>query len=195
MNHLIVYTHPNPESFNHAILEAYEELAREAGHELRVRDLYKTGFDPVLKGADFVAMQKGAVLEDVRAEQDHIKWADVVTFIHPIWWYQMPAMLKGYIDRIFSHGFAYEIGAEGIMGLLSGKKVIILNTTGGAGEHYGKAGYNEAIKRTFDVGTFALCGMEVVMHKFFYAIPFIKEEDRKKMLEEVRGMRMGDMCR
>jgi NAD(P)H dehydrogenase (quinone) len=158
-----------------------------------VRDLYETGFDPVLKGPDFVAMQKGTVLEDVRAEQDHIKWADVITFIYPIWWYQMPAMLKGYIDRVFSHGFAYEIGAEGIKGLLSGKKVIMLNTTGGAGEHYGEAGYNVALKRTFDVGTFGLCGMEVVMHKFFYAVPFVKDEDRKKMLEELRGMRLGDI--
>ncbi|MGB2600842.1 MAG: NAD(P)H-dependent oxidoreductase [Candidatus Omnitrophota bacterium] len=186
MNHLIIYCHPNPKSFNHAVLESYEGLAKDKGHDVRVRDIYSAGFDPVLKAEDFIKIQQGSVSEDVKEEQEQIKWADIITFIHPIWWFQMPAMLKGYIDRVFSYGFAYKIDEGGIKGLLSGKKVIILNTTGGSEEVYNGMGFRNAVEKTIDEGVFGVCGMEVAVHGFFYAVPFLTEEDRKGMLEHLK---------
>lgn len=190
MNHLIIYCHPNPKSFNHAVLEIYEGLARGKGHEVRVRDIYGTGFDPVLKAEDFMNIQQGKVSDDVREEQEQIKWAEIITLIHPIWWFQMPARLKGYIDRVFSYGFAYEIGKDGIKGLLSGKKVIVLNTTGGTEETYDKMGFREAVEKTIDDGVFGVCGMEVVLHGFFYAVPFITDGQRKEMLEHLKELEL-----
>ena len=98
MKHLIVYCHPNPESFNHAILTTLSKALREAGHELRVRDLYALGFDPVLTGSELASVQKGEIPDDVRAEQEHVSWAEVITFVFPLWWAGMPAMLKGYLE-------------------------------------------------------------------------------------------------
>ncbi|MFH1018492.1 MAG: NAD(P)H-dependent oxidoreductase, partial [Pseudomonadota bacterium] len=107
MNHLIIYSHPNPKSFNHAILEEFSGALRDAGHEVRVRDLYAIGFKPVLQGSDLEQAGKRPPAEDICAEQAHISWADVITFIFPLWWAGMPAIAKGYLDRVFSEGFAY----------------------------------------------------------------------------------------
>lgn len=186
MKNLVIYTHPNPRSFNHAILEAYKEATERQGHEIKVRDLYALGFDSVLKADDFIAFQKGAVPADIKEEQDLITWADTITFIYPIWWFQMPAILKGYIDRVFSRGFAYDFADDAIKGLLTGKEVILLNTTGGPEESYTNGGFRDALQKTHEIGTFALCGMTIRLHKFFYAVPFVTDDDRKKMLEDMR---------
>ena len=186
MKHLIIYCHPNPKSFNHAVLEAYKGLLEGKGGEVRVRDLYGAGFDPVLKAEDFTAFSRGNVPEDIKAEQEEILWADVVTFIYPVWWFQMPAMLKGYLDRVFSRGFAYDVGEGGLVGLLKGKKVVILNTTGGSREDYENKGFKEALRMTHEIGCFGICGMEVVLHRFFYAVPFLARDERKAILEDLK---------
>jgi len=118
MNYLIVYAHPNPKSFNHAIKERVEAKLKKEKKKYSVRDLYAMKWNPVLGGADFEVMQGGKTPEDIKAEQNYIKEADVVIFIHPIWWFGMPAVLKGYVDRVFSYGFAYEVGKEGVKGIL-----------------------------------------------------------------------------
>ena len=190
MKHLIIYAHPNPTSYNHALLEILTGLLAKEKHEVRVRDLYTIGFDPVLKAQDFISFQKGTVPEDIKTEQEHIQWADAITFVYPVWWFQMPAILKGYIDRVFARGFAYTITEKGLEGLLQGRKVNVINTTGGLEAHYIQAGYNDALKKTIDMGTFEVCGMEVVLHKFFYAVPFVTDKDRKEMLEEFEKSRI-----
>lgn len=186
MKYLIVYSHPNPKSFNHAIKETVREELEKKGHEVRVRDLYGIGFDPVLKGRDFEALSKGEVLGDVRAEQDHLRWAQTAIFIFPVWWTGLPAMMKGYIDRVFSHGFAYAIENGGIKKLLIGKKAMIINTTGSPREMYEASGMYKSLIQTSDDGIFGFCGVEMVGHKFFPGVPFVSDADRKAMLEEVK---------
>ena len=128
MKYLIVYAHPNPKSFNHAILETISGELQKKKKEVKVRDLYKIGFNPVLSIKDLSAIEKGAVPKDIKKEQNYISKADTLIFIFPIWWSAMPAMLKGYIDRVFSLKFAYDITADGVIGLLKGKKVFIVST-------------------------------------------------------------------
>ena len=123
MNYLIIYAHPNPGSFNHAIMETITEELRHNGKGVKIRDLYQMGFNSVLKSEDFANMQRGSVAQDVKEEQELIRSAEVMIFVYPLWWAGMPAMLKGYIDRVFSEGFAYRISDTGIAGLLTGKKV------------------------------------------------------------------------
>ncbi len=77
MNHLIVYSHPNPKSFCHAILETAVKALQSKGHEVVVRDLYALGFDPVLKGSDFVGFQSGNIPADIKAEQEKISGAEI----------------------------------------------------------------------------------------------------------------------
>ncbi len=188
MKHLIVYTHPNPGSFNHAILMAFVNELEQLDQELRVRDLYALGFDPVIKMSDYEAVARGEVPEDIRAEQGHILWADLITCIFPIFWAGLPAVLKGYIERVYSQGFAYRIGKAGFTGLLKGKKVVIINTTGGSLKLYESSGMLDSIRQSVDGGIFGFCAMEVVGHKFFMNVPGATLSQREEMLGQVRSM-------
>lgn len=185
MKNLIVYCHPNPKSFNHAILETYQEKLRNKDEEIVVRDLYDLNFEPILDGEDFSKFFSGEIPEDIKEEQKHIVWAEAITFIYPIWWFQMPAVLKGYIDRVFSKGFAYDLTEDGPVGLLSGKKVVIFNTTGGSQENYEKYGFKNALSTVHDIGIFGFCGMEVVRKEVFYEVPTVTDEERKEMLDRI----------
>ncbi|MBU4304021.1 MAG: NAD(P)H-dependent oxidoreductase [Candidatus Omnitrophica bacterium] len=188
MRYLIIYAHPNPKSYNHAILNIIEDKLKKNGCDFEVRDLYKLKFNPVLSGEDLPSIQQRQVPSDIRIEQEHIKKADVLIFIHPIWWFGMPAVIKGYIDRVFSYGFAYAVDKNSVKGLLNGKKVMIFNTTGGPEENYKDMGYGAALKATIEKGIFEFCGMQVIRHKYFYAVPYISDEQRKAMLEDLRAM-------
>ncbi len=182
---LIVYAHPNPKSFNHAIKEKVVEVLtrRDVPHE--VRDLYATGFNPVLSAKDFETFLSGSVPEDIKLEQEFIRKAQFLVFIYPIWWTGMPAILKGYIDRVFSYGFAYEERNGELVGLLSDKKAIIINTLGASSLDYGPSGMEECLRKTADVGIFKFCGIEVIEHMFLYSVPYVSDEERSKMLELV----------
>ena len=188
MKHLIIYSHPNPRSFCHAILETTSGALKAKRHEVVVRDLYALDFDPVLKSGDIEGIISGKVPAEIKAEQDKITWADVITFIYPIWWTGLPAMVKGYIDRVFSLNFAYSMGAGGPIGLLAGKKVVIFNTTGAAREIYDSTGMFDAMKKVSDTGIFNFCGMEVLEHKFFTSVPSTDDATRKGYLSEVKAV-------
>lgn len=187
MKHLIIYAHPNPLSFCHAIQETVQQTLQSQGHEVVVRDLYQLSFNPVLSGSDFEAFSSGTTLpSDIQAEQDYIRWAEVITWIYPIWWAGMPAMLKGYIDRVFSYGFAYAPdGAGGYQKLLAGKKAIVLHTQGQEERYYEENGMKNSITQISDQGIFDFCGIEVLDHFFFGAVPFVDDSTRKAMLGTV----------
>jgi len=186
MNYVIIYAHPNTASFNHAILETISEELKKSNKDLNVRDLYKIGFNPVLSAEDLAAMQHGVVPHDIKTEQDYIRTADTLIVISPIWWSAMPAMLKGYIDRVFSLKFAYDITADGVIGLLKGKKVFIVSTTGASKEDYEKMGAFTMMNQSMDMAIFQFSGMEVIGHKYFSSVPYVSDQDRKQMLEELR---------
>lgn len=188
MRYLIIYAHPNPKSFNHAIREIVEDKLRKDNGQFDVRDLYEIKFNPVLSGSDFVAFKQGQAPPDIEREQEYVKNADTLIFIYPIWWFGMPAILKGYIDRVFSYGFAYAADEKGLAGLLSDKKVIVFNTTGGSEKDYAQRGYKDALKKTTEIGTLQVCGMKVILHKYFHAVPSITNEARIKMLEDLKGI-------
>ena len=188
MKYLIIYVHPNQASFNHAILKIVHAKLANKGHEIHVRDLYAQKFDPLLKADDFEQFMQGKVPEDIKKEQDEIAWADTLVLIFPIWWFQMPAILKGYIDRVFSKGFAYDITETGLTGLLQSKKCIIINTTGGPEDSYKQMGFGQSINTIIEDGNFKFCGFNVVLHKYLYGVPYISKEERVKMLEDLKSM-------
>ena len=186
MNVLVIYAHPNPASFNHAILEAVVKTFQNRGHACTVRDLYGIRFDPILAPADFDAIQKGSARPDVADEQRFVQAADLLVFIHPIWWFSVPAILKGWIDRVFTYGFAYTVTDQGPAPLLRGKKAAIFNTTGGAEAAYEQGGFHTALKAVFETGTLAFCGIETIHHRFFHAVPYVTPEERTAMLLQAK---------
>lgn len=128
MNVLIIYAHPNPKSFNHAILEQVKKGLREASHDVTLVDLYQEHFDPVLIFNDKQKRRNLKNDPEMEYYRELVKKADHFILIYPIWWYGFPAILKGFIDRVFAAGFAYTY--EGLVpkGLLTGKSAWVMYT-------------------------------------------------------------------
>lgn len=184
MKYIVIYCHPNPHSFNRAVLERVVSILREKSHEVSIRNLYELQFRPHLDADDLAKISRHELPGDILKEQQTLKDADTMVFIFPIWWYGMPAMLKGYIDRVFSGGFAFEKTQQGMRGMLI-KRAILITTTGNAESVYEKHGYHDAIRKSVVNGILEFCGMQFVTHKYLYRVPFITQEERQKMLEEL----------
>ncbi|MFC2170059.1 NAD(P)H-dependent oxidoreductase, partial [Acidobacteriota bacterium] len=121
---LIVYSHPRENSLNHAIKEALLKGLKRSRAEVRAHDLYETGFNPIL----YDETQKKNDPEILRKQND-ILWAEGIIFVSPVWWASVSAMLKGYFDRVFTEGFAFEYNPAGIpVGLLENKKALLIGT-------------------------------------------------------------------
>lgn len=167
MKNLIVYAHPNPASLNHFFKQTVVESLQESGQEIVIRDLNQISFNPVLSLDDMNGQRMGQVANDVKTEQDFITWADRIIFIYPIWWTGMPAIMKGYIDRVFSYGFAYRYDHGIQKGLLTGKQTIIINSHGKSNAEYEAMGMDKALALTSDTGIFTYCGLEIEKHFYF----------------------------
>lgn len=185
MRHLILYSHPNPESFNHAILEVFIRHLEKAGQDARVRDLYALNFNPVLTRSEMQGYEQGDVPDDIKAEQEHIRWAEMVTMICPIWWGGFTANLRGYLDRVFSAGFAYKPTPQGVEPLLADKKVYTINTLAAPGQVYEDLGLYRSMNNILDHIVFQFCGLQVVGHKYFAFVDASSDDDRQAMLREV----------
>ena len=167
MKHLIIFAHPNHESLNGELKQTLVEYLQEKGHDVEIRDLYYLNFNPILSWEDMHGQQKGHVANDVEQEQGFISWADSITFIHPIWWTGLPAILKGYIDRVFSYGFAYRYDQGVQKGLLTGKQAVIINTHGKSYAEYEAIGMDKALSLTSDTGIYTYCGLKIKQHFYF----------------------------
>jgi NAD(P)H dehydrogenase (quinone) len=178
MKVLVVYAHPKEDSFNHALLEAFSEGVKEAGHELEVLDLFKDDFDPLLRNP--YGKEEN---EKVFIYQEKIKQADVMALIFPIYWYRGPAILEGFLDQVLSSGFAFKYlpSLWGVIpqveGLLPVKKVIVMETYGGPSWYYRFLMGRLPWKRIKAV--FKFCGV----HKFVHMPSYTVRASNKKMLK------------
>ncbi|MFD0361384.1 NAD(P)H-dependent oxidoreductase [Nocardia sp. GCM10030253] len=168
MKTLIVHAHPEPQSLSSSLKNVAVSTLTKAGHEVQVSDLYamrwKSGVDAEDFGAaathplDVVhdsgrAYETGTLTADIAAEQAKLLWADTVIFQFPLWWYAMPAILKGWVDRVFTYGFAYGVGEHNATkygerfgeGTLAGKRAMLSVTIGGRESHYTDRGINGPI--------------------------------------------------
>lgn len=157
MNVLIVYAHPEPTSFNGAMKDVAVETLAAAGHVVTVSDLYAMRFNAVVGADDFRgervdaatlniateqtrAYETGTLAPDILAEQDKVRRADLLILQFPMWWFGMPAILKGWADRVFARGFAYVAGRKYDTGLLRGKTAMVAATTGTSADTYAPDG-------------------------------------------------------
>lgn len=186
MKTLIIYTHPNPKSFNHSILLAVQDELLRKGHEIRIRDLYSEPFNPVLGATDFIAFSQGLIPDDIRREQQELLWADHLVFIYPVWWFERPALLKGWIDRVFSNGFAFTYGPQGAKGLLHHKKALVLQTAGNTEQELKQDNVLELLHKPMTEGTLRFCGIPDVQARTFGAVSKSTPEQYEVMLKEVR---------
>jgi NAD(P)H dehydrogenase (quinone) len=180
MNLLIIYSNHQKGNFNWQLLERIKVKMAENGSPVIVRDLYELDFDPVLKPADFDMISRGTPPDDISKEQDFVRWADVLLFIYPVWWGGMPAIVKGYIDKVLSWGFAYKSNGNGVVyPLLSDKKAIVMSSLGQSKEEYEK-GMFQAMSRVNSEGVFGFCGIQVLEQMFFSSIHAITPEVKEQ---------------
>lgn len=159
MKVLIVYAHPEPDSLTGALKDVAVDQLRADGHEVRVSDLYAMGWKAQADAADFgdvaetnfmlasgEAYDNGTLASDIRAEQEKLLWADTVLLHFPLWWFSMPAILKGWVDRVFTCGFAYGAGGTAIPrygdGVLAGRRAMLVVAIGGREPAYSERGIN-----------------------------------------------------
>ncbi len=157
MHVLIVHAHPEPQSFNGALTRTAVETLQAAGHGVEVSDLYRMRFKAVAGPEDFTgprqnpdrfdlaaeqtrACAEGSLSADIRAEQEKVARADLIIFQFPVWWFGMPAILKGWADRVFARGFAYIAGRKYDTGFFTGKLALVSVTTGTSADTYAPDG-------------------------------------------------------
>ncbi len=188
MKHLIIYTHLNPNSFTKAVVNEVEKISNDIGHETKIIDLYGDKFNPVLEFSDIeYSFMDGEAPTDVKHYQDKITWAEHITFVYPLWWGQMPAMLKGFIDRVFAHGYAYTYDENGPKGLLNDKSVQLIINTGNPNKTLSESGLQASMEKIIDDGVFGFCGMESKV-TFFGNISLSTDEERKQHLDSVKNL-------
>ncbi len=184
MKVLVVITHPNNSSFNHALLERVSQGLNQAGHEVKIKDLYAQNFDPVLKESDLEQIQTGKTPKHIAKEQNELLWADGLVFIYPLWWFGRPAMLKGWFDVVLTNGLAFEYSEEGVKGLLKHQKAQIIITAGGSENYFLENNALELIHRPITDGTLSFCGVKDISHKIYYDIANISDKERNSILDE-----------
>lgn len=206
MKVFIVHAHPEPNSFCTAMKSAAVEEFERLGHEVQVSDLYAMGFQPVASAADFSAranpdycvyaleqrhgVSSGTLSADIRAELDKLLWCDLLVFVFPVFWFSTPAMLKGWIDRVFVSGQVY--GGKRIYdrGGLVGRRALVGLTLGGQEHMFGENGIHgpleDMIKHLLQ-GTLAYAGLEVLPPFVGWHVPYISDEARRQMLKAWRN--------
>ncbi|MBJ8029906.1 NAD(P)H-dependent oxidoreductase [Bacillus cereus group sp. N21] len=185
MNVLIIYAHPNPSSFNAAILENVQKGLQKTNHFVTLLDLYKEQFNPVLIFNEDKRRRDLVYEEETAKYRKLIKEADFFIFIYPIWWWGMPAILKGFIDRVFVTGFAYKYEGALPKGLLIGKKAWVINTLDSP-LWYVALLYRSADWVIMKKGILRFCGIRQIKRSVFQSVKTSKAIKREKWLLEMQ---------
>lgn len=188
MHVLAVFAHPNRNSFTGAILDRFlAGLGADGAHSTELADLYREGFDCRFQPEDFAQFRGETMPEAVLAEQRRVDRADALAFVFPVWWWSFPAMLKGWIDRVFSEGWAYNFEPGISRGRLQDRPVQLIGVAGSRESTYLKYGYGEAMRVQIDTGILGYCGLRDVAIVLFYDVEQ-SPENRARYLEDAENL-------
>ena len=160
MHVLAVFCHPRRESFTGAVLDRFVSGAEAAGHEVEVADLYGEGFEPRMSRRDLQQFDGIAMPPEIIAEQKRVEQCDALAMVFPLWWWSMPAMLKGWIDRVWSAGWAYQPKHDPEGSLLQPRPCTLLVPAGASNEMMGWHDYDDKIVTLWRYGVLDYCGVE-----------------------------------
>jgi NAD(P)H dehydrogenase (quinone) len=205
MKILIVHAHPEPKSFCSAMKDTAVETFQSLGHEVQVSDLHQMNWNPVASGDDFEvrsnpdylvyaleqreSYKSEKISPDIQAEIDKLKWCDVLIFNFPMYWFSVPAILKGWIDRVFISGFCYGGKRFYDQGGLKGKKGLLAFTLGGREYMFGEDkihGEMQTMLRPLLRGSMAYVGLPVPPPFIGWHVPYISDEERQSLLKQYR---------
>lgn len=160
MHVLTVLDHPNPKSFSAAVARTFINGIQDVGHTAELADLHAEGFDPRWTQADIDADPAvSRIPSDIAAEQARIGRADAVCFVFPLFWWGMPAMTKGWVDRVWSWGWAYDQLADPEFSLQRSRSCLLLVPAGARSDEVKQKGYLAAMKTTWIDGTLGYFGL------------------------------------
>lgn len=212
-----VFAHPDQHSLNASLRDEGIEALRDDGHQVELSDLYAMGWKAHLDRADLGdlhdapaeisrasrhAFTAGTLTEDIRAEQDKLRWADTIVLQFPLWWYSTPAILKGWIDRVFVKGFAYGIADPDHPGRtfrygsgpLSGRRAQVIVTTGSPEPAMGPRGVNGQLDQVlFPLlhGTLWYVGLDVLPPMAVFGADRLPSDGYAQMAKELRTHLQG----
>jgi NAD(P)H dehydrogenase (quinone) len=173
MHALIVVSHPDPGSLTHAVARSFAEgVAQSGDHTTEIADIAAEGFQPAFNQADRSAyFLQQPLPADIVREQARIDRADALVLVYPVYWWSFPGQLKGWIDRVFSNGWAYDEAPDGTLGQRLGRLAVHLIGIGGAdGGTYARHGYDQAMRKQIDHGIFDFCGARVVTSELLLGV-------------------------
>ncbi|MBL0166310.1 MAG: NAD(P)H-dependent oxidoreductase [Propionivibrio sp.] len=201
MKVFVVYWHPEPQSFNAAMFRTACEMLAEAGHEVKTSDLHDMHFDPVssrnnftsVKDPDYLKLQleemhatgMNGFSAEIEAEMEKLEWCELMIWQFPLWWFGLPAVLKGWVDRVFAMGRVYGGGRIYETGVFRGKRALLSLTTGGPEEAYRKGAFNgdiTAILRPIHRGMLQFVGFDILAPQIVYGPIRLTDEQRKQHL-------------
>ncbi len=205
-NILIVYAHHEPTSFTSAMKNVAVEVLSHQGHQVVVSDLYAEGFNPTAQKWDFVTTsgdhfnymleQKHAAKlgmtfsPDILGEINKLKAADLTILVTPIWWFGVPAILKGWFDRVLAMGVTWDGGKIYEQGLMLGKQAMIIGSAGGPAAYYKPDGKHKAdinnVLHPINHGTLAFCGFNVHEPFVTFNTLGLDQEGRAKVLSDLQ---------
>jgi len=210
MKVLIVHAHPEPQSFTAALRDLARETLEGQGHQVQVSDLYAMNWNPVASAADFTTranpdylvyaleqregVKGGQLAADIQAELDKLLWADLLILNFPLYWFSVPAMLKGWIDRVLVSGVCYGGKRFYDQGGLAGKKALVSLTLGGREHMFGEGAIHgplEDMLRPLLRGTLAYVGMEVLEPFVAWHVPYISHDAREDFLRAYQQRLQG----
>ncbi len=186
----VILAHPDPASFNHAIARQAVETLSAGGHDVVFHDLHAEKFDPILPAPEIP--KNGKVDSAVKEYGEEIAAADGIVIVHPNWWGQPPAILKGWIDRVLRPGVAYEFregdSGEGVpVGLLKAKAAVVFNTSNTAEERERRV-FGDPLEALWKNCIFDLCGVKTFHRRTFSIVVTSTPEQRKAWLKEVEDI-------
>lgn len=203
MKVLIVLAHPEPNSFNGAMFSTAIDTLNQFGHDVQYSDLYAMRFDPTSDRRNFTsikdsnyfkqqleelyATEVGGFIPEIEAEIEKLEWCDLMIWQFPLWWFSVPAILKGWVDRVFAMGRVYGNGHIYETGRFQGKKAMLSLTVGGGKRDYLEGGFNgdiHAILRPIQRGMLQFTGFDVLAPQIVYAPVQQSNVVRQRILDD-----------
>jgi len=186
----VILAHPDKASLNHAIASTAVEQLEMNWHSVSFHDLYAESFDPLLVSKEIP--KDAALPEQVKCHCEEVRQADGIIVIHPNWWGQPPAILKGWIDRVIRPGIAYEFlegdAGEGIpKGLLKAEAAVVFNTSNTLLEREQEV-FGDPLETIWRNCIFGLCGVGNFHRRTFGIVATSTESERKEWIEEARTL-------
>lgn len=189
MHSLVILAHPYAKSYCHALYERITLTLERAGHTVDRLHLDAENFDPVMRSADLAVYAKGQSADPaVPAYQARIDAAQQLVFIFPIWWEVMPALLKGFVDKVFTKGWAYEPARLGVQGHLDHVQRAVIVTTMNTPKWAYRWLYGNAVQRALVRGTLRKCGVRKVQWVALSPVSHVTATQREAWLNRVAAM-------